>query len=96
MTLRLGNGELKRGQVLEISGSKAVVQVSYRQNRIYVKWLLNHAIYFNADCFIIHIGVRGNQRHRQQKHSGAYSVYLFRVQIQTPLHFPPHIFCYVG
>ena len=27
VTLRLGNGEEKRGQVLEISGSKAVVQV---------------------------------------------------------------------
>ncbi len=27
VTLRLGNGEMKRGQVLEISGSKAVVQV---------------------------------------------------------------------
>lgn len=30
VTLRLGNGEMKRGQVLEISGQKAVVQVRAR------------------------------------------------------------------
>ena len=34
VTLRLGNGEMKRGQVLEISGSKAVVQVTEESVRM--------------------------------------------------------------
>lgn len=28
VTLRLGNGDMKRGQVLEVAGQKAVVQAS--------------------------------------------------------------------